>query len=294
MRFQPHPGQPGQENKKEEKYETTTPETEAKLSGASAAKQAKRLEAALKENPRFWGLAHIPLNLALICESWSSTSADSLPENTLSPPTGSHPLGSRSDSPLKSLPVKAEDSKILSATTKPAELNLTTLYQNVLLCFLKRDVQKHAPSSTPLTWEALSDSYALELLSLGAIAWQGMQAQQQILNPATLDEALTQVSADYHEIDKVELTQVFTQALSLGFMRHDSGEETTPLLQRHYYFIHLTFQEYFAAHYVLQTLQGRRGKDACLKKCRTGWHSINTNHAMQCYSAIRATSSTDH
>ena len=48
-------------------------------------------------------------------------------------------------------------------------------------------------------------------------------------------------------------------------MRHDSGEETTPLLERHYYFIHLTFQEYFAAYYILQTLQGRQGKPACQK-----------------------------
>ncbi len=260
----------GKKKKKEEKYETDTPETKSKLSRTSAAEQARQLEAALRENPRFWGLAHIPLNLALICESWPSGNVDNLTLGNADGLSAKNPSElpvpqNVSDSVIKSLPAKTKDSKTLSTTTKPAELNVTTLYQNVLLCFLKRDVQKHAPSSTPLTWEALSESYALELLSLGAVAWQGMQAQQQILNPGILDEALKQVSTDYPDIDKVELTRVFTQTFSLGFMRHDSGEETTPWLQRHYYFIHLTFQEYFAAHYVLQTLQGRRGEDACRK-----------------------------
>ncbi len=245
-----------QEKKKEDKYETSTLETKSTSSEiSSATEQAKRMEAALKQNPRFWGLAHIPLNLALICESW--------PSLTLPTPTGSPVV----ESPMKNPPkTKTEDSKVVSPLTQPTELNLTALYQNVLVCFLKRDMQKQAQSSTtPLTWEALSESYALELLSLGAIAWQGMQAQQQILDAYPLTKALALIVSDYLENEKSSLEEVFRQALALGFVRHDSNDEKAPWLERRYYFIHLTFQEYFAAHYVLQTLQGRRGKDACQK-----------------------------
>ena len=101
--------QPGQRKEKEEKYETATPETESKLSGASAAEQAKRLEAALKENPRFWGLAHIPLNLALICESWSSATQTAY----LRPlyPTSSVALESTSGSPAKACRRKRRTAK---------------------------------------------------------------------------------------------------------------------------------------------------------------------------------------
>ncbi len=247
-------------DKDENKYETSTAETKSTLSATPVAtEQAQRIEAALKQNPRFWGLSHIPLNLALICESWSSLQYPTLaPKSTSSLPTkvmadqketGTHTLVGGSPT---------GDSKIVStSTTSSTKLSMTALYQNVLLSFLKRDIQKYPSSSTPLTWEALSESYALELLSLGAIAWQGMQAQPQILGAA-----LDLMVSDYPEVGKGALESAFIQGLNLGLLRHDSGEKTKPLLERRYYFIHLTFQEYFAAYYVLQTLQGRAGKSA--------------------------------
>src|SRR5262249_50767720 len=79
---------------------------------------------------------------------------------------------------------------------------------------------------------------------------------------ASLQQAFTAVQADYPGQDKTKLQEVFTQALQLGLLRDDSADATRPLFERQYYFIHLTFQEYFAAWYVLQALQGRRDQKA--------------------------------
>ena len=68
-------------------------------------------------------------------------------------------------------------------------------------------MHRNTPSLPPGTWEALSESYALELLSLGAIAWQGMQAQQQILGASPLNKALAWVASDYPEVGKKALEQ---------------------------------------------------------------------------------------
>ena len=154
---------------------------------------------------------------------------------------------------------------------------MTALYQNVLLCFLRRDVQKYEPSSTTLIWEALNESYALELLSLGAIAWLGIQVQQQILSASPLNKALALVLSDYPEVSKSKLERVLTHALSLGFVRHGSDEkETTPLLQRRYYFLTSLFRNTLLPIIYYRPYKGD-GERGLGRPCETGWSSINTN-----------------
>ena len=56
----------------------------------------------------------------------------------------------------------------------------------------------------------------------------------------------------------------FSHALDLGLMRSQNPNDPTGRDQPRY-FIHLTFQEYFAAQYLSDSLQGYRGKNAYKK-----------------------------
>src|SRR5262249_31477803 len=123
------------ETKAEHPPASSTLPTTAALS--SATQRAQALESVLKQNPRFWGLAHIPLNLALICESWPyALSEASVKEN------------------------KDKDRKTVSTADKAAaSLNLVQLYQNVLTCFLRRDAVKYRANAQLTDFATLSASY---------------------------------------------------------------------------------------------------------------------------------------
>lgn len=195
--------------------------TESKSESSTSA----TLLAALRSNPRLWILAHVPLNLALICEAYWQT--------LITAQIGHMVLGN---------------------------LTLTGLYQQVLQCFLRRQLQKQDKNPTLYDMETLKNHFIIEWDSLSTLAWEGFKQGELILSPKIQENLLATLRIRYPKQYKNGELEIFLErAFNLGLLRSEHIENHNLINQPHY-FIHLTFQEYMAAHYVADTLQGYRGE----------------------------------
>lgn len=204
----------------------------AELKSASAVTFTKTL----RSNPRLWALAHVPLNLALICKTLWPTSSD--------------------------------NSTKLSDTAL-ANLTLSVLYEKVLENFLLRQLQKEVMSAKQreeyrfYTTNMLKREFIIEWDSLCTLAWEGFKKGKVILSTETQKNLIPILKKRYPNQEDY-LTGFLARAFNMGLLRSLDQENSNPLDQRRY-FIHLTFQEYLAAQYIVDTLQGYRGKPLYLE-----------------------------
>ena len=207
-------------------YENWLGEQESQFDTESKTKTSLPLEKILSENLRFWGLAHVPLNLALICETLTQEDI-------------------------------AEKIKKLKKWTLS---NLVSLYKAVIICFLDRYLEKHR-SKVYGDFDNLYDHCPLEMQILTAIAWNGFKKGNVIISPKILTDLLKELQTQYNKIPKNQIEKIFIDTLNMGFLRSETNDlksnEQTHALEKHYYFMHLTFQEFFAAYAVLDSLQGK-------------------------------------
>lgn len=190
-----------------------------------------KLSRALQQNSRLWALAHVPLNLALIVEVF-----------------GDELLESKDNG----------DSDTIVTTQ---EINLTSLYQKVLECFLLRELARHHIKPKVYTLQTLRNRQFITLDALGLLAWEAFQADEIMLTLNIQHTALNRLTKRYPQLPDIDIEAHFIQALNMGLLRSEGPALKNPLDQTRY-FIHLTFQEYFTAYYLLQNLQGYYGIEA--------------------------------
>lgn len=196
--------------------ETSSP---TKLKSDSA---AHTLIKTLRSNPRLWAMAHIPLNLALICElQWS------------------YILTKQSDTAL-------------------TNLTLSALYQKIIKNFLLQQLEKDQKTKS-LNMKTLRKYFVVELDALCTLAWEGFKQGKVILSSKTQNEMFGELSIRFSKQENQLEPYYLRRAFGLGLLR-DVGRKNSCLLEQRRYFIHLTFHEYLAAQYVVDTLQGYRGK----------------------------------
>lgn len=189
----------------------------------------QRLLHEIRRNPNLKGIAHIPINLALMCLVW-------------------------------------RDAK--DEVNIPERLTMTQIYSGVVLWLLRRDRcerlkregLKHLDGSNEIISEDVarqksrlwgmsdfeSDNYYKELLEcLEALAWNNQCAKHErsILIPGTL-------IVDYLKEKGVHPEKIDEEIIKLnriGLL--NSRYQGKTIEENDYYFPHLTFQEYFAANY---------------------------------------------
>ena len=160
----------------------------------------------LKSNASIWGIAHIPVNLELICTLWGDT----------------------------------------DWSGKKA-LTLTMLYENITKWLCQRHLTRQNIDYKAMRKTRIYSLCSKELHFFETLAFNAMEHSDIILPPTLLEktENETQCFLDDHP-----------QLLNFGVLKSydDKPTGTHNLEDQHYYFIHLSFQEYFAARHLLQLL----------------------------------------
>ena len=175
-----------------------------------ASSEGHKLERFLGSNPNIWGIAHIPVNLELICSLWGDTD------------------GSR-----KTI------------------LTMTELYDNITEWLLRLYLlkNKNLPQKD-IDKMFKTDIYQYcqkDLMFLETLAFNAMKSSTLILQPSSLEQAMKAAKVTAQEKDNI---------FNIGVLKPFGGKPTGNQSQakQEYYFVHLSFQEYFAARYLVNDL----------------------------------------
>ncbi|CAM4832434.1 unnamed protein product [Rotaria magnacalcarata] len=159
----------------------------------------------LRLNPRIWGIAHIPVNLELICSIWSE--------------------------------------KDWSETTN---LTMTTLYENMTVWLCRRYLARKI-TSIQISKMELYEKCHPELTFLETLAFEGMTSNTIILRKELLQKVIHNIGC---------LSDIYSDALHIGILKSFDNRQTGNKIQleKHHYFVHLSFQEFFAARHLVRLL----------------------------------------
>ena len=171
-----------------------------------ASSQAQKCLEFLKVNLRIWGIAHIPVNLELICSIWGDTD-----------------------------------------WSETKNMTMTTLYDNLTDWLCRRCLTKQK-SSIEITQEDTDEQYRKELEFLETLAFIAMVNNTVLIRKKLLQKAMKETQCSL---------RTNPQILNIGILKsYDSGVTGSRFeSDKHHYFVHLSFQEYFAARYFCKALK---------------------------------------
>ncbi|CAM4946034.1 unnamed protein product, partial [Rotaria socialis] len=159
----------------------------------------------LRLNPRIWGIAHIPVNLELICSIWTETD--------------------------------------WSETTN---LTMTKLYEDMTVWLCRRYLARKS-TSIQISRMEVYEKCRPELNFLETLAFEGMTSNTIILRKDLLQKVMHNIGCS---------SDIYSDALRIGiFKSFDNGRTGNQIqLEKHHYFVHLSFQEFFAARHLVRLL----------------------------------------
>jgi len=170
----------------------------------------------LKSKQSIWGIAHIPVNLELICSVWSNQDLSEI-----------------------------------------RHLTITTLYTTMTEWLCRRYLmsQNHAIQMLFESEEEIYEQCQKQLTFLENLAFHAMDTDTIIIQPPLLKSVLKQTNIKSHD---------YTQTLKIGLLKSfDKGSTGNQLeLEKDHYFIHLSFQEYYAARYLIHALNDSKSEEA--------------------------------
>ena len=161
----------------------------------------------LKSNPSIWGVAHIPVNLELICSLWGDQQ--------------------------------------LSLTRI---LTITGLYDNMVEWLCRRHLTKRSIEVGHMSKKQVYEQCDTELQFLEALAFNAMRYNKIILPPTLLEQ-----TADEVESAGLDYQQVFNMGILKSYDDKPTGNQNQ--IEKQHYFVHLSFQEFFAARYLIKNLK---------------------------------------
>ena len=168
----------------------------------------------LESNLTIWGIAHIPVNLELICSLWSNQD------------------GSETES-----------------------LTITQLYSMITEWICRRYITSANKQFSNLSQEQVEQRCKKELTFLEILAFNAIENNTIIIRPSSLKKALSEAKVSLEENPRI---------LNIGILKsfHKQGTGTSIEMNKDHYFVHLSFQEYFAARYLVNVLKQSSNKKA--------------------------------
>ena len=170
--------------------------------------ESQQLLNLLKSSPSIWGIAHIPVNLELICSLWKNTD-----------------------------------------WSKTTALTITQLYSGITEWLCRRYLQKQKNiSHEHMTKKAVHKQCYTEMVFLEQLAFKAIERNQVMLPPALLEEI--EDESEFTLADHLQL-------LNIGILKSYDDTHVGNVVEtsKQHYFVHLSFQEYFAARNLLKILQ---------------------------------------
>ncbi|CAF1464896.1 unnamed protein product [Rotaria magnacalcarata] len=166
----------------------------------------------IQSNPSVWGVAHIPVNLELICTAWSNTD-----------------------------------------WSKTTMLTVSVLYDNIIEWLCRRYLTKQNIKQIDMFKPAVYKQCNAPLQFLEHLAFKAMKQNRIMLPPELLEETQQDCPLDhFQEISNFGILKSYDDKLA------GASNET----KKQYYFVHLSFQEHFAARHVLKLLGGSNKQEA--------------------------------
>jgi HEAT repeat protein len=176
--------------------------------------KSQRLLNFLRSKQSIWGVAHIPVNLELICSLWSN-----------------------------------ED------WSEIEQLTITVLYTKITEWLCRRYLRTHENQILQLSENEIEQHCQKELAFLESLAFNAMESNKIIIKSSKLKKALNEakVSSKKHP-----------HILNMGILKSVNKQGIGNRIETHkdHYFVHLSFQEYFAARYLITALKGSKTKKA--------------------------------
>ncbi|CAF3579670.1 unnamed protein product, partial [Rotaria socialis] len=169
--------------------------------------ETQKLLRLLKSNSSIWGVAHIPVNLELICSLWCN-----------------------------------------NYWTKTTVLTITVLYDNIIECQCRRYLTRQNIKHEHLRKQTVYDKCNTELQFLEYLAFKGMECDTIMLTPAIFIEAQNDTGCSDDDL---------AQILKMGILKSydDKAIGTQNQTEKQHYFVHLSFQEHFAARHLQRILR---------------------------------------
>ena len=182
--------------------------------GDDATIKSKKLFNFLKNNASVWGIAHIPVNLDLICSLWRN---QDLPETE--------------------------------------QMTIPILYSMLTEWLCRRYLRTQSNQILQLSKEEVDHRCEKELIFLEKLAFRAMENNTIIIRKDLLKEVLREAKISSEE---------YTHVLKIGILKsfHKPGFGTRLEVEKDHYFVHLSFQEYFAARYLINALKNSRTLEA--------------------------------
>lgn len=188
-----------------------------------------RLLKFIKSNPSIWGVAHIPINLELICSLWSNVD-----------------------------------------WSETKGLTITRLYVLMTQWLCRRYLKAQGIDIQHMSANQVYQQCQEELSFIENLAFQAMKSNTILIRPDLLEKVS----------NKTGITpKKYPDILKMGILKsvNKPGIGTQVETDKDHYFVHHSFQEYFAARYLMNALQ--KSQDSESMEC-IRYHKYNQRYTL--------------
>jgi HEAT repeat protein len=192
------------------------------MTNAKKPDQAKPMLKFLKSHPSVWGIAHVPINLELLSWLWSQG-----------------------------------DLELATGEIKTLSKLYQTIVDRVQEAYARKLSPLHARPLDALLGNKEKEVSCSDLVNefLGRLAYEAMQQESLLIPKNKLKTAVRETLKKHYKLSSPRDQEILLKSATdrLGFLRSTRENGRSQLDQAHY-FIHLSFQEFYAASYIARTL----------------------------------------
>ena len=183
----------------------------------------------IRSNPSIWGVAHIPMNLELICSLWSN-----------------------------------------EGLSETGRLTVTRLYLRMTQWLCRRYLKTQGSDIQYISANQVYQQCQEELSFIENLAFQAIESNTILIRPDLLEKASNQTGIT---------PKKYRDILKMGILKsvNQSGTGTQVETDKGHYFVHPSFQEYFAARYLMNALQKSQDNE-CIKFIQ--YHKYNQRYTL--------------
>ncbi|ETO20144.1 hypothetical protein RFI_17077 [Reticulomyxa filosa] len=135
-------------------------------------------------------------------------------------------------------------------------ISVSKLYEKLLACYMKWNWIKFNGTTDNPSEQEMFSIFEMEIDYLSRIAWEGLKDGQVVISCKVQEKVLNIIKSKYPR-EHISVISQWSRINSFGFLQGQESVYPTNSV----YFPHLTFQEWFAAYYLVNCLYSKEIKD---------------------------------